>query len=122
MAHFAQLDENNIVIQVIVISNDDITDENNSENEQLGISLCKQLIGDANSIWKQTSYNSNFRKNYARIGGKYLDEYDCFIEAQPYESWILNTETLIWDPPVPYPENYSELTHIWNEDELRWES
>ena len=70
MAHFAQLDENNIVTQVIVVSNEDIKDSDGNESELTGIAFCKSLIG-SNTIWKQTSYNANIRKNYAGIGFTY---------------------------------------------------
>ena len=67
MAHFAQLDENNIVTQVIVVSNDDIKDSEGNESELTGIAFCKSLLGPT-TIWKQTSYNNSIRKNYAGIG------------------------------------------------------
>jgi len=121
MAHFAQLDENNIVKQIIVISNDDIKDDNGNESEELGIDLCRNIINDPNSIWKQTSYNSNFRNKYAGIQNLYLEEFDAFVDSKPYDSWILNTTTLEWDPPISYPENYSELTHLWDEENLCWQ-
>lgn len=120
MAHFAQLDHNNIVKQVIVISNDDMLNQNGLEDENIGINLCKQLVEDETSIWKQTSYNSKFRHQYAGIGDLYLEEYDAFVDKKPYDSWILNTSTLQWDPPVPYPENYSEFIHSWDEQNLSW--
>lgn len=121
MAHFAELDENNVVQRVIVISNEDIFDEDGDENEEIGIELCKKITDSPDSIWKQTSYNSRFRNTYASIGSLYLEDLDCFTPAQPYSSWNLNRENLQWDPPVPYPENYSEFTHYWDEENLSWE-
>lgn len=79
MAHFARLDENNIVIQVIVISNEDILDENGNESEEKGIDFCRNLIG-LDTIWKQTSYNKNFRGRFAGIGMTYDPEKDLFKE------------------------------------------
>jgi len=83
MAHFAQLDENNIVLQVIVVSNQDIIDENGVESEQLGIEFCKNLLGN-NTNWVQTSYNKKFREKYAGIGDLYDSENDIFISRRDY--------------------------------------
>ncbi len=83
MAHFAQLDENNIVLQVIVVSNQDIIDENGVESEQLGIEFCKNLLGnDTNRV--QTSFNKKFRKKFAGIGDLYDSENDIFISRRDY--------------------------------------
>ena len=79
MAHFAKLDENNIVTQVIVVSNDDIKDANGVEVEEIGVAFCKKLLG-ADTNWKQTSYNNNFRERYAGIGMQYNEEFDSFIK------------------------------------------
>jgi hypothetical protein len=125
MAHYAQLDENNIVTQVIVVSNDDCTDENGNENEEIGIAVCKQLLG-ADTNWKKTSYNNNIRVRYAGIGYSYNAELDAFISPQPFPSWTLNTETADWDPPVTCPEltEAQVSTHSyysWNEETGDWE-
>jgi hypothetical protein len=100
MAHFAQLDENNTVITVIVVANEDILDENNNESEEVGILFCKSLLGQ-DTIWKQTSYNSNFRVRFASIGYSYNEELNAFIKPSPDPSWIFNEETCDWDPPAP---------------------
>ena len=71
MAHFAQLDSNNVVTQVIVVSNDDTSDSNGVETESIGVAFCQKLLG-AETNWKQTSYNSNMRGNYAGIGMTYM--------------------------------------------------
>ena len=81
MAHFAQLDENNVVTQVIVVSNDDTSDSNGVEAESIGVAFCQKLFG-ANTNWKQTSYNGNIRGNYAGIGYSYNAELDAFIPPQ----------------------------------------
>lgn len=79
MAHFAKLDENNKVIEVIVVSNDDILDDNGNESEEIGIEFCKMIQGQ-NTNWKQTSYNANFRGKYAGIGMYYDQTIDEFVE------------------------------------------
>ena len=78
MAHFAKLDENNKVIEVIVVSNDNILDENGKENEEIGIQFCKKIQGE-NTKWKQTSYNGNIRGRYAGIGMFYDEMIDEFV-------------------------------------------
>lgn len=115
MAHFAQL-ENNIVQQVIVVSNQDILDENGIENEGIGIAFCSHLLG---GTWKQTSYNGNIRKNYAGIGYTYDEGRDAFIAPQPYTSWILDETTCQWKAPVDYPTDGERYT--WNEETLTWD-
>jgi hypothetical protein len=124
MAHFAQIDENNIVTQVIVVDNKDIFDPNTvKDDEILGIAFCKKLLG---GNWVQTSYNSNFRKRYAGVGYKYDKELDAFIEPKPFESWILNQETAEWESPVgPAPEITAEeleegLEYTWDEENVQW--
>jgi hypothetical protein len=117
MAHFAQLDHNNIVIQVIVINNESIINENGIEEEALGLALCHQLYG-SDTIWKQTSYNHNFRKNYAGIGFTYDSQNDAFVAPQPFPSWVLDDQTQRWNPPVPYPD-YS-FKYDWDEENITW--
>lgn len=116
MAHFTKLDENNIVTNVYVINNKVITDSNGQEQEQLGIDFCKSLWGEGN--YKQTSYNGNFRKNYAAIGFTYDSVRDAFIEPQPYPSWILNEDTCKWEAPIPRPQ--AELPYVWSEEQQNW--
>ena len=117
MANFAQLDENNIVVQVIVISNKDTSTDDGLENENIGIAFCRSLLGE-DTNWRQTSYNGNFRKNYAGIGYQYNEILDAFIPPQPYPSWILDEETCRWYPPVPYPNDGN--FYIWDEATLSW--
>jgi len=100
MAHFAQLDSNNKVTRVIVIDNSDIINpETGKEEEQRGINLCRRLLGD-DTNWKQTSYNGTFRKNYAGEGYTWDEGRQAFIAEKPYDSWVLNEQTCIWEPPV----------------------
>ncbi len=116
MAHFAQL-ENNIVKQVIVVSNQDILDENGQENEQKGIDFCSNLLG---GTWKQTSYNGNIRKNYAGIGYTYDEGRDAFIAPKPFNSWLLDETTCQWKAPVDYPTDGKK--YIWNEEKTSWDA
>ena len=128
MAHFAKLDENNVVIQVIVVSNDDITDVNGVEVESIGIALCHKLFGfDTN--WRQTSYNGNMRGNYAGIGMTYMENVatlgvastDIFISQQPYASWTVGVNTAQWysplgDPPDLTTSQIAAMSYYkWNE-------
>jgi len=117
MAHFAQLNEENIVTQVIVVNNQELMMDG-QENEIKGILFCKSLYGEETK-WKQTSYNGNFRKNYAGIGYNYDEQRDAFIPPKPFNSWILNETTCIWEAPVSYPQD--EKDYFWNEDNLNWQ-
>jgi len=118
MAHFAQI-ENNLVTQVIVVDNNDILDEQGNESEELGIQFCQDLLG---GTWKQTSYNGNIRKNYAGIGYTYDETKDAFIKPQPYNSWVLDEDTCLWEAPIPYPtvEEGSTDVYNWNEELVNW--
>ncbi len=126
MAHFAQIDENNVVTQVIVVSNEDTSDSNGVEVEEIGVAFCKKLLG-ADTNWKQTSYNNNMRVRYAGIGYSYNAELDAFIPPQPYASWTLDPDTADWVSPVgPAPElTEAEIEarsfYRWNEDGGDWE-
>ena len=110
MAHFAQLDSNNVVTQVIVVSNDDTSDSNGVETESIGVAFCQKLLG-AETNWKQTSYNGNMRGNYAGIGHTYMENVatlgvgstDIFISQQPYASWTISTSAAQWEAPITQP-------------------
>ena len=115
MAHFTQLDANNVVTQVIVVANSDTADANGVEKEYIGAAFCEKLFG---GTWKQTSYNGSIRKNYAGVGYAFDAERDAFIPPKPYPSWLLNEDTCLWDAPVAYPtdgERYS-----WDEATTAW--
>lgn len=115
MAHFAQLDENNIVVQVIV----------GVDEPHDGESIYAQTTG---TIWKKTSYNTvggvhslggtPFRKNYAGIGFTYDAQRDAFIPPQQYPSWILNEQTCQWESPIPYPND--DKRYVWDESTTSW--
>lgn len=115
MAHFAELDENNIVLRVLVISNDDIKDEDGNESEAVGKTFCETI---SDKVWVQTSYNNNIRKNFAFPGFTYDAIRDAFIEPQPFPSWVLNKETCRWEPPIPLPNN--DKFYSWNEPTMTW--
>lgn len=116
MAHFAEIGLNNIVQQVIVVHNNELLDDNGVEQESKGQEFCRNLLG---GTWIQTSYNVSFRKNYAGIGYTYDSERDAFIPPKPYNSWILNETTCLWEAPVPYPTDDS--IYHWNEDTQSWD-
>ena len=121
MAHFAKLNLENIVEQVISINNSVITDNNGVEQEQLGIDFINQLY-NTNDTWKQTSYNNNIRKNFAGIGYQYDSQRDAFIPIKPYQSWVLNEQTCNWEAPVAYPNDASiDKKYTWNESTLSWD-
>lgn len=115
MAHFAELDENNVVLRVIVVSNADTSDANGVEKEYIGAAFCERLFG---GTWKQTSYHGNFRKRYAGIGFTYNADLDAFIAPKPYPSWTLDEELCDWVAPIPAPENAG--MHHWDESIQQW--
>jgi hypothetical protein len=111
MAHYAFLDSNNIVTEVIT-----------------GIDETELIEGLHPEIWygnfrnqtcKRTSYNGNYRKNYAGIGYTYDPERDAFIAPKPYTKWVLNEETCIWEAPTPYPTD--DKRYVWNDNRGEWE-
>ena len=117
MASFAKIGLNNKVIAVVSVNNEVLKDSNGIEQEQLGIDFLTNIYGWA--IWKQTSYNGNFRKNYAGIGYTYDEERDAFIPKKPYNSWVLNEQTCQWNSPVAYPTDGKRYN--WNETNLTWD-
>jgi hypothetical protein len=116
MAHFAELDDNNVVLRTIVINNSELLDENSVEQEEKGISFCIQLYGGR---WIQTSYSSAFRKNFAGVGYFYDSDEDAFYPLQPFPSWTLNKESAQWESPTPKPEDGN--FYRWVEDDLNWQ-
>jgi hypothetical protein len=99
MAHFAQIDTNNVVLQIITVSNNELIDSDGKESEAKGVAFCQSLFGP-DTRWVQTSYNANFRKNYAAIGGTYSSEHDGFVPPRPpYPgSLVINSNTCLWEP------------------------
>ena len=116
MAHFAELNSAGVVLRVVVISNDELLDDG-VECESKGVARCQKLFG-TDTIWKQTSYNANMRKNYAGIGYTYNAARDAFIAPQPYKSWVLDEATCQWQAPKQMPNDGRPYT--WNEGLLRW--
>lgn len=115
MAHFAKLDSNNIVTQVVTVNND-VLIENGVENEQKGIDFLVKLFG--NEIWKQTSYNGSIRKNYAGVGYTYDSNRDAFIPPKHYASWTLNEDNCTWEAPVAHPADKN--IYNWDENSGQW--
>jgi hypothetical protein len=107
MSHWAEIDENKIVLRVLV--------GNNSEPDE-GEAFMNSLGG----TWVKTSYNGNIRKNFAGIGYTYDTGRDAFIAPKPYESWVLNEETCQWESPVPYPTD--GVMYQWNEELADWQA
>ncbi|MEI7507833.1 MAG: hypothetical protein WCJ62_00035 [Flavobacterium sp.] len=118
MAHFAKLDENNLVIDVNVVSNETLNSQPFPDSEPIGIMFLTEWSG-GHTNWKQTSYNNNFRKNYASISYTYDAALDAFIPPQPFLSWTLNEQTCQWDPPIQYPDD--NKYYQWNEEMQTWD-
>lgn len=110
MAHFAQIDENNIVTQVLVVPD-------NAEDR--GQDYLANDLG-LGGTWVQTSYNNRIRKNYAGVGFTYDAVRDAFIAPKPFDSWLLNEDTCRWEAPIAYPTN--GVMYKWNEDKKDWEA
>jgi hypothetical protein len=127
MASFAKIGLNSKVIEVLSVNNEVLKDSNGIEQEAIGIDFLTKLTGYP--LWKQTSYNTHggihnnggtpFRKNHAGIGYIYDEDRDAFIPKKPYNSWILNEDTCLWNAPVVKPNDENEYT--WNEETLSWD-
>ena len=115
MAHFAQLDNDKVVQQVIVIANEDCGGGKYPESEVHGQVFIAKL--GLQGEWRQTSYNSNFRGSYAGIGYTFREDLDMFIPPKPFESWLLNEENGRWEAPEPMPKGDN---WIWDEENVRW--
>lgn len=109
MAHFAEIDKNNIVLRVLVTDNND---PNGDEGYQW-------LIDTFGGTWVKTSYNGAIRKNFAAVGYFYDEDLDAFITPRPYESWIFDTKKYSWKAPEPYPTD--GFSYLWNEETMSWE-
>tara|TARA_R110000787_G_scaffold1907_1_gene8036 strand:- start:1359 stop:1793 length:435 start_codon:yes stop_codon:yes gene_type:complete len=120
MAHFAELDDNNTVLRVVVIGNDIAANGGTLEDNNMhvdGEKWCIKFFKGGN--WKQTSYNGNFRKQYAGIGSIYDSVKDKFLSPQPYTSWALDAND-DWQAPVTYPTDTTEKRISWDEDNQKW--
>jgi hypothetical protein len=116
MAHFAKLDENNVVLEVNVVNNSDLL-QDGVESEYKGIQFLVDWSGGYTN-WKQTSYNGSIRKNFAGIGYTYDPTRDAFIPPQPFPSWVLNESTCLWDAPTPMPTD--DQRYYWDEPTTSW--
>ena len=117
MAHFAETGLNNKVLRVIVVNNNELLDDDGIEQESLGAEFCRSLFG---GTWVQTSYNGNIRKNFAGTGYTYDSDRDAFIPPKPFDSWVLNEDTCLWQSPVAMPDDGER--YYWNEETLNWAS
>lgn len=115
MAHFAEIGINNTVLRVIVVHNNELLDENGVEQEAKGAEFCRTLFG---GVWLQTSYNANFRKNYAGVGFTYDAQRDAFIPPKPFPSWVLDETSCRWEAPLPYPTDGAR--YVWDEATASW--
>ena len=129
MASFAKLNSENIITTVESVVNEVLKDSNGIEQESIGIQFLRTLYNEPNAIWKQTSYNTHggvhklggtpFRKNHAGIGYTYDSQRDAFIAPKPFNSWVLNETTCLWNAPVVRPQDGQIYT--WNEQTLSWD-
>jgi hypothetical protein len=117
MAHFAKLNENNIVLEVNVVHNNELLDEHGHESEAKGIAFLANWSGGY-ANWKQTSYSGSIRKNYAGVGFTYDATRDAFIPPKPFASWTLNETTCLWEAPTPMPTDNKRYS--WDEEQLIW--
>jgi hypothetical protein len=115
MAHFAELDSNNIVLRVTVVDNKDTSDVNGVEKEHIGQAHLEKILG---GTWKQTSYNGNMRGNYAGIGYTYFVDQDLFMPPKPYNSWSMSTADATWIAPSAMPTDGG--IYNWDEDNQTW--
>jgi hypothetical protein len=127
MASFAKIGLNGKVIEVLSVVNEVLHDSNGVEQEAIGIDFLTKLTGYP--IWVQTSYNTHggvhnnggtpLRKNHAGIGYTYDETRDAFIAPKPYNSWILNEDTCLWESSIPYPQDNNRYN--WNEQTISWD-
>jgi hypothetical protein len=110
MSHWAELDENNEVIRVTV-------GDNNDPNGDEGY---KWLVDNLGGRWVKTSYNGTIRKHFAGLGFSFDEELDAFIPPKPFDSWILDEATCVWEAPTPYPAANEGEVYAWNEETLDW--
>lgn len=127
MAHFAQVNNNNVVEDVIVLNNSDMLDDNGVEQESIGISFLNNLFGSFEGRWVQTSYSSAFRGSYASVGGTYSSSENIFKVPKPFDSWVWSTSEASWEAPVSKPIAAEDAfgfeieSVTWNEGTTSWD-
>jgi hypothetical protein len=114
MAHFAELDDDDMVVRVVVVEDNKCLAGDGSESEEVGASYCSSILGGR---WIQTSYNSRIRKNFAGPGFRYDADLDAFIPPRPFPSWTLDEQACQWFPPIPFPDGDG---YYWNENSASW--
>ena len=119
MAHFAELDSNNVVLRVIVVGDSDCLDSNGDESEAVGIAFCKSIFG-ATTNWAQTSYNGRIRGSYCGPGYTYDAAENKFYSPRPFASWTLNKSNGQWSAPVAKPNNNPDNVYRWDESSRSW--
>tara|TARA_R110000803_G_scaffold80228_1_gene145993 strand:- start:1887 stop:2273 length:387 start_codon:yes stop_codon:yes gene_type:complete len=112
MAHFAEINDSNVVIRVLVVGDDDCLDGDGNESEAVGVAFMQGVFGGG--TWKQTSYNNNTRKQYACIGGTYDASADEFVHKKPFASWTLDGSN-DWQPPIALPADKNSVAYRWDE-------
>ncbi len=117
MANFAELDENNVVVNVIVVDDKDTSDANGNEQEEIGLAFLKNLFPEKKFV--KTSRSGSIRNTLASIGGTYDPQLDKFFLPKPYPSWILNSDKTAWTAPTPLPD---ESGWSWNEETKTWDA
>lgn len=126
MAHFALLDDNNVVLNVLYVDNNNMLDAEGNESEALGIAQCREGLGRPNARLVKTSFSGSIRFRYAGIGFTYNEEHDVFLPPKEWPSWVLNTTTYQWEPPTAEPELTEEQRNVgsfyeWNEENTSWD-
>ncbi len=115
MAYFSEIGSDNIIVRVISVANNVITNSSGDEEESIGVDFCHSLLG---GTWKQTSYNGEIRKNFAGVGYTYDSHKDAFIPPKPYSSWVLNDSNCLWEAPIAMPTDGKR--YRWDEDSKSW--
>lgn len=120
MAHFAKIDDQKNVLEIVVVNNDDVGNLPFPESEPVGIAFCKSVFGD-DTDWLQTSYNGNFRRQYAQVGGFYYPQQNVFVGVKPYASWVFNDQSANWESPIPMPTVPPNYVAVWDEENIEWD-
>jgi hypothetical protein len=122
MAHFAEIDENNKVLRVVVGCNQEVNSHGGDQSEEAALDFGNRVPLSKNGVkWVQTSYNRNFRKNYAGVGFTYDSNRDAFIAPKLHNSWVFNESKCIWEAPIAFPTDEKYMPFVnWDESNQRW--